>query len=275
MSNQILFRCLVLLLVVFSSRAQAQDGGLPLWEAGVIGGGVTSPAYPGSTERLSLVTALPYFIYRGEILRIDRSGLGARLVHSDDFELDAGFSGSLPASSKDIQVRSGMDDLGTLVEFGPRAKLTLWRPTEGSRVRLELPLRTVMELGGGLNIRGTVFEPKVSLDTRDLGNGWRLSVATSMVFADNRLSDYFYGVSEHQATILRPSFTAKAGLLSTRLMLDAATNVTKDVRIFGVVRYESYSGSANSESPLMRQSNGVSAGVVVAWIFGRSSNLAE
>jgi outer membrane scaffolding protein for murein synthesis (MipA/OmpV family) len=140
---------------------------------------------------------------------------------------------------------------------------------------LELPLRTVLELGGGLNIRGTVFEPKVSLDTRDLGNGWRLSVATSMVFADNRLSDYFYGVSEHQATILRPSFKAKAGLLSTRLMLDAATNVTKDVRIFGVVRYESYSGSANSESPLMRQSNGVSAGVVVAWILGRSSNLAE
>jgi len=266
---------LALLVLLFSNRADAQDAGLPLWEAGVIGGGVTSPAYPGATEKLNLATALPYFIYRGEILRIDRSGLGARLVHSDDFEVDVGFAASLPASSKDIQARSGMDDLGTLVEFGPRAKLTLWRPTDASRIRLELPLRAVLEFGSGVNARGTVFEPKVSLDSRDIGFGWRFSLASSLVFADERLGDYFYGVPVGSATGSRPAYKAKAGLLSTRLTLDAAKNITPDIRVFSILRYDSYAGAANSDSPLMRQSSGISAGVVVAWIFGRSSQTAE
>ncbi|MEI6661925.1 MAG: MipA/OmpV family protein, partial [Comamonadaceae bacterium] len=119
--------------LLFTASVQAQDAGLPLWEAGVFAGSLASPAYPGSAERLTRTLALPYFIYRGDILRIDRGGVGARMMMGPDVELDVGFAASLPASSADITVRQGMPDLGTLLEFGPVLKLTLARPQLGSR----------------------------------------------------------------------------------------------------------------------------------------------
>ena len=80
--------------LLFSVSAQAQDVGLPLWEAGVFAGSLASPAYPGSAERLTRTLALPYFIYRGDILRVDRGGIGARMMMGPDTELDIGFAGS-------------------------------------------------------------------------------------------------------------------------------------------------------------------------------------
>jgi outer membrane scaffolding protein for murein synthesis (MipA/OmpV family) len=221
---------------------------------------------------LRLAAALPFLIYRGEVLRIDRGGLDARLVHQKDFELDIGFSGSLPASSGDIAARTGMPDLGTLVEFGPRVKWALLRNGDGSRVQLELPVRTVLEIGGGFRGQGNVFEPAISYETRDAGADWRMSAKWSLVIADNQLGDYFYGVRQQYATASRPYYEAKAGLLLSRLTLDTARNLTPDMRVFGMLRYDSYAGAANASSPLMQQSSGVTLAVGFAWILGRSAD---
>jgi len=259
----------------FIACAHAQEGGLPLWEAGLVGGAYVSPAYPGSTERLSVATALPYLIYRGNVLRIDRKGLEARLVHQDNFEVDIGLAGSLPASSKDIAVRAGMADLGTLLEFGPRARWVVARPTPTSRIQVELPLRQVLEFNGGIHGQGVVFEPRLSYETRDWGDGWRGSVSASLVFGDRRLNEYFYSVPSEFVTTFRPAYEAKAGLLASRITVDSAKNLTPDVRVFGFFRYDNYEGAANSSSPLMQRSNGISSGVVLAWIWGRSSLMSE
>ena len=133
------------LLTGLTATAQAQEQGLPLWELGVFAGGLSSPAYPASSERSTRALVLPTFIYRGEVFRSDRGGVGARLLRTEDTELDIGFAASLPASSQDIPARQGMTDLGTLIEFGPRLKGTLARPSAGSRLRYELPLRTVLD----------------------------------------------------------------------------------------------------------------------------------
>jgi outer membrane protein len=42
--------------------AQAQDGGLPLWEVGVLGGTVSTPAYPASADRAVRSLVLAFFI---------------------------------------------------------------------------------------------------------------------------------------------------------------------------------------------------------------------
>ena len=68
------------LLSVFSA-APAQTP-KPLWELGVVGGGVSTPAYPGSADRSSRGLVLPSIGYRGKIFRFDESGIGARLVRS-------------------------------------------------------------------------------------------------------------------------------------------------------------------------------------------------
>ena len=82
-------------LAAIASTAIAQSTPLPLWEAGAFVGAISTPAYPASSDRSDRLLALPYIMYRGDVLRIDRSTVGARVVHSEDFELDDGFSAQL------------------------------------------------------------------------------------------------------------------------------------------------------------------------------------
>ena len=254
--------------------AQAQDGGLPLWEVGVAAGVVSMPAYPASTERSSRALILPLVMYRGEVLRVDRSSISARVLRSDDYEFDIGFAASLPANSEDIAARRGMPDLGTLVEFGPRLKLTLARPTPGSQLRLELPVRAVLELNGGVHPQGASFEPELVYESRDLHAGWRGSASASLVFGDRRLNNYFYGVAPEFATFARPAYEAQAGLIATRLGLATSKDLTPDVRLFAFVRYERYDDAANRASPLFLQSQGTSAGIGLTWTLSRSERRA-
>lgn len=70
--------------------------------------GLTQQAWPGASEDVRRAIALPYVLYRGPWLRIDRGAFGLRAVKKSDFELDIGFSGSLGARSKDSPARLGM-----------------------------------------------------------------------------------------------------------------------------------------------------------------------
>jgi outer membrane scaffolding protein for murein synthesis (MipA/OmpV family) len=247
---------------------------LPLWEVGAFGGGLSTPAYPGSVDRTARALLVPFFIYRGEVFRADRSGIGARVVHQRNYEFDIGFSVALPANSDVVQARSGMPDLGTLLEFGPRAKFTLARPAPGSELVLELPLRMVLELRGGVRDRGVAFEPALTYDIRDIGAGWSLGTSAGLMLGDQRLNQHFYGVEPAYATATRPQYDAQAGLISTRFSLNTSKAFNKDVRFGGYVRYESYQGAANLNSPLHLASQGTSVGVGITWTLGRSDSKA-
>jgi outer membrane scaffolding protein for murein synthesis (MipA/OmpV family) len=246
-----------------------------LWEAGLVAGGVSTPAYPASSDRTSRALALPFLIYRGEVLRADRSGVGARLARTEDYEFDVGFAASLPANSNDVAARQNMPDLGTLIEFGPRMKVTLARPSAGSRLRLIVPVRTVLEFNGGVRGQGMAFEPELEYATRDLSQGWTMSATAGLVWGDSQLNQYFYGVSPAYATATRAAYEAQSGLIATRLGLSTSTQLGKDVRVVGFVRHENYAGSANRSSPLFLQSSGTSYGLWLTWTLGRSEARAQ
>lgn len=257
------------------ATAQAQETGQPLWEAGVFAGGVSTPAYPGSVDRTQRALALPFFVYRGEVLRADRSGVGARVLHTSKQELDIGFAAALPASSNDVAARQGMPDLGTLIEFGPRYKVTLAQGEPGTRLRLELPLRAVLEFKGGVRDQGAAFEPALVFEKHDMGNGWSMGTSAGLVFGDQRLNQYFYGVEAPYATASRPEYEARAGLIATRLGLSSSKALTPDLRLAVFVRYENYGGAANLISPLHLAPNGTSAGVGLTWTLARSQQRAK
>jgi outer membrane protein len=262
------------LALAFTLPATAQQSSapvLPLWEAGVVGGGLATPAYPGASERSSRVLALPFLIYRGEVLRSDASGIGARLLRTDRVEFDVGFAASLPAHSDAGTARAGMPDLGLLVEFGPRVKLLLADPTPTTRLRLELPLRAVMELHGGVRRQGTTFEPRLVWDTRESASPWSLDATLGLVMGDRAINRYFYEVEPRFATPDRPLYRAGAGLMLVRVGLSGSYKLSPDMRLFGFVRQESYAGAANRDSPLMKRSSGASIGVGFAWTLGRSA----
>jgi outer membrane scaffolding protein for murein synthesis (MipA/OmpV family) len=254
--------------------AAAQQA-LPLWEAGLVGAALSTPAYPGAADRSSRVLALPFLIYRGEVLRSDAGGIEARLVHTDRVEFDVGFAGSLPARSNDVAARAGMPDLGVLVEFGPRVKLLLSNPTPTSRLRLELPLRAVMELRGGVRRRGTTFEPKLVYATRETGSPWSYDASIGLIIGDRGINQYFYEVAPQFATADRPAYSARSGLMLVRAGLSGSYRLNSDMRVFGFVRQESYAGAANRDSPLMQRRSGASIGAGFMWTLGRSTSPAR
>lgn len=261
---------LTLVLCQYGASAQAQPSGLPLWEVGGFAGSLTGPAYPASTERLNRNLVLPYFIYRGERFSVDRDGIDARLRLAPNYELDLGVSGSFPAMSDGISVRQGMPDMGTLLEFGPRLKVKLPSPGPGMRLGLDLPLREVFEISGGTRGQGLVFEPSMALDMANVGGGWSMTAKFGLIWGDQQINQYFYGVAPAYATALRPAFEAQSGLMSARASLSASKSLNPDVRLFGYARMDYFGLSANTASPLHLQNSSPSMGLGLTWTLGRS-----
>ena len=247
---------------------------LPLWEAGIGAAGFSTPAYPGADDRTRRGLVLPYILYRGKVFRADQNGVGARLLNTDRVEFDIGLSGSLPAHSEDVEARRGMPDLGTLLEFGPRVKYKFADLGAAGRLRAELPLRAVIEARGGLRSQGWTMEPRLVWETRGEAARWTLEAQLAAVVGNHRINRYFYEVEPQFATPERPAYQAKSGLLLVRTGVGGTWRVNPDVRLFSFVRYESYSGSANEDSPLLRKSTGTSVGVGFAWTFARSKTPA-
>ncbi|QOY95447.1 MipA/OmpV family protein [Massilia sp. UMI-21] len=268
--------CAACLFLPLAAGAQSSpERHLPLWEIGIGGAALSTPSYPGSDERESRVLVFPNIVYRGEILRADRSGIAARLFSSDRAELDVGFAGALPSDSDDVDERAGMPDLGPLVEFGPRLKLRLADLGNNRRLRAEFPLRAVIEARGGLHGRGYTFEPRLAYEMAGERRLWTLEANASVVLGDRRINRHFYEVAPQYATAVRPAYTADAGLLLTRLGLFGSSRINQDVRLFGYLRFESYQGAANRDSPLHVKNSGVSGGIGVMWTFKRSAARAR
>jgi len=250
--------------------ADQQAADLPLWEIGLFGGAASTPAYPGADDRSARALVLPMVIYRGKVLRADRSGIGARLINTQRVELDLGFALSLPARSDDVAARAGMPDLNSLLEFGPRLKVLLAEPGPASRVRLELPLRAPVELGHGFQRHGLVLEPRLVFETGDAGGKWQADANIGAVYGNAALNRYFYDVAPQYATAARPVYAASGGLMMTRLGVSLSRRLSPDWRVFGFSRYDNYTHAANRDSPLFRRNSGLSLGVGFTWTARRS-----
>jgi MipA family protein len=255
---------------VFAQTAATTEEVKPLWEIGVGALAASQPAYPGAATRTSKFIALPFAIYRGEVLRAEQSNLGLRAIKTPRYELDVGFAASLGSSAKDVPARVGMRDIGSLVEFGPRLKINLGDVSKGpTGVWVELPVRGVFDLSHRLENRGVSFEPQLSFDV-PMPGGWRGGASTSAIFGSQKLNDTFYSVSANEATAIRPAYTAKSGLLATRATFTASKKLTPDLRVLGFVRLDSVSGGANRASSLIQKNTGASVGLGLAYTFGRS-----
>ena len=255
-----------------SGAVDDATGPKPLWEVGVFGFAVSQPAYPGAAERTNRAFGLPFLIYRGKFLRVDESTVGVRAMKTPTTELDIGFAGSFGARSTDVAIRQGMPSLGTLFEFGPRLKVNLPEPAPGARLRVELPLRAVLDVSDSFRGRGLSFEPEVNLGLH-VAAGTRLGAKLGLIFGDRKLNDHLYGVAPPFATADRPAYEGKAGLIATRLGLSSASSLGNGWDLFTFVRHDLIKGSANEASPLVRKSGGPSVGIGLSWTFWRSDRM--
>ena len=252
---------------------QEPSGLPPLWELGAVGIAVSQQAYPGAAERVNRGLALPYLVYRGKLFRADRGSAGIRALKTPTFEVDVGVAASFGSNSDDIEVRRGMPELGTRVEFGPRLKWHLGLGPGNSRLRAEFPLRGVFDLNDELAHKGMAFEPRLLLEGRASG-GWGYSTSIGALWGDQRLADTFYGVAPLYATAQRAAYVADSGLIAWRLSAEVARHLTPDLRLFGFVRADSVAGAANEASPLVQRTAGASVGLGFAYAWKRSTRRA-
>src|SRR5688500_17303926 len=77
-----------------SYSAAAEE--LPLWEVGAGAALLNFPDYRGSDERRTYLLPVPYVIYRGETLKVDRQRVRGLLFSGPAAELDVSVSGSVP-----------------------------------------------------------------------------------------------------------------------------------------------------------------------------------
>lgn len=248
---------------------------LPLWEAGLLGLGITHPAYPGADEHTNLLLPLPYMIYRGELLRVDRDNVGVRALKTPRSELDVGFAAAPGSQASDVEARRGMDDLGVLVEFGPRLKINLGDEGEGRRAsRIQLAVRGVFDATNYFKYHGIAFEPQWVKEVR-LTSQWFTSYSLGAVYGDQKLADTFYRVIPEEATMSRSAYEARMGLIALRAGAFATRKLNSDMRFFSYLRLDSVQGAANQNSPLVKRDYGWSAGIGLAWVLAVSEHVAK
>lgn len=250
------------------------EGRKPLWEVGVVGGGVSQVAYPGADQQVRRAAIAPFVIYRGEFLRADRDTAGLRAIRTDDFELDVSFAGAFGASSDKVEARRGMPDLGTLIEFGPRLRWKLGDGPGGGQWRFDLPLRGVFDISDRAAHRGMTLEPEVFF-RRESTTGWTYAMRFGLIVADQRLADTFYEVAPRYATADRPAYEAKPGLVSWRVGTTLSRKLGPDWRVFGFARLDHLAGAANRDSPLVRRDTGLTAGIGASYTWLRSDTLVD
>lgn len=248
---------------------------LPLWEVGAGLGVISVPDYRGSDVRSNYVLPVPYLIYRGKVLKADRSGVRAALFYNDALEVNLSLNATLPANSKNNPVRRGMADLKPTVEVGPTVDFTLWQSGDSkTKLDLRLPARAAITLQSSPKLVGWLFSPNLSLNVRDPGAmaGWKFGMSGGPIFSTRRYNSHFYSVGTDEAIAGRPAYSAPGGYSGAQVTA-ALSKRFSQYWVGTFVRYDNLSGAVFSDSPLVQRHSALSAGVAFAWVFGASSTL--
>ncbi len=270
----ILLLGLVSLAPVFSLPIIAAAAEKPLWELGAGLALLQLPDYRGSDKNRIYLLPYPYFIYRGDILQVDRERVSGRIFKTDKVLLDISLYGQVPVKSSDNDARTGMPDLDPTFEVGPSLNVKLLDDRQDRyRLNLSLPVRAVFSTDfRSVRHEGWVFSPRLSFEKNDFiaGSGWNLGISAGPIFADSGYNSYYYSVDPAYATASRPSYGAGGGYAGSSVTL--GLNKAYKQLLFNVfVSAHFLQGSIIEDSPLVKSHYSVMSGIAVSWIFLKSA----
>ena len=249
---------------------------VPLWEAGAGAAVLDFPQYRGSNERKTYLLPVPYFVYNGEILKVDRQRMRGLFFRNDYAELDVSMNGSVPV--KNNVARQGMPNLDPTLEIGPSLNFHLYE-THANQTRLELrlPLRAVLATDFSyLHDVGWLFQPVLNLDIDDVFDqkGWNLGTNIGPIYQDRRYNQYFYGVDARYARPDRPAYNASGGYAGAQFVMALSKRFPK-MWISGFVKWDTLRGAAFEDSPLIKKKENATAGFAISWAFTESAIKVE
>ncbi len=247
----------------------------PRWEAGAGLGVVTFPVYRGAAESDTWPVPIPYFIYRGSVLRADRTGVNAVFVDEPRLRMDLSANASPPVRSSRAPVRRGMEDLRPTVELGPSLEAWLWQSDDArARLSVQLPVRSAVTLEASPRAVGVVGGVYLNFDRMDAFGrpGWALGLRVGPGFQSRRYDAYFYGVRPDQATVDRPAYSPPGGYAGTSAVVSLSKRFAR--HWFGAfVRYDTLSGAAFGQSSLIESRHYLAGGIGFVWVLATASEL--
>jgi outer membrane scaffolding protein for murein synthesis (MipA/OmpV family) len=242
----------------------------PLWEAGLGIAAFDFPDYRGSKESRGYLLPAPYFVYRGDFLKADRSGVRGSFIRNDAIDVNLSLGASLPV--RDNPAREGMPDLKPSVEAGPSLEINIWRSrTREAKLDLRLPVRLAMSVESHPRFIGGQVYPHANVDIHSPAGftGWNLGLQGGPVFTDRRYNRYFYSVAPEFATPGRPAYVAGGGYGGMQLLAAISKRFPK-YWIGAFARYDSLRGATFEASPLVTSKHYAAGGIAISWILGES-----
>jgi outer membrane scaffolding protein for murein synthesis (MipA/OmpV family) len=261
-----------LLIAIAALPALALADEQPLWEIGLGVGALRLPHYRGSDQDHGWLLPVPYFVYRGEVLKADREGARAVLFERGSVEFDLSLGASLPTHSEDDEARRGMHDLAPTVELGPNLSWSLARGA-GWKVDLRVPVRAALTVESQPEMIGWTATPNLRLGLRP-GGGWNLGLQAGPVWGSRRYHGYFYDVPREDAKPDRPAFEAAAGWGGAQAT-GTLTRRSGQLWTGAFLRYDTLHGAVFDDSPLVRRREHLSVGVALSWVFAASSRRVQ
>ena len=266
----------ILWIVLSPLRAWCQEK--PLWE---LGAGVLllqMPDYRGSDKNRRYLLPYPYFVYRGDILRVERERISGRIFETDRLLLDISGNGSAPVSSSDNPGRQGMADLDPTFEIGPSLNVTLLENRQDHyKLKLTLPFRATFSTDfSSVRHEGWVFHPRLVFEKADMiaGSGVNLGISAGPMFADRGYHRYFYAVDPPYATPSRRPYEAGGGYSGSTVTVGLNKNL-KPFILNAFVSMDFLQGAVFEGSPLVKNKYALMTGFSVSWVFLKSSRMAE
>lgn len=225
---------------------------------------ISTPDYLGSRNSQTYLVPFPYIKYRGKILRID-DGVEARLLRKPDLVLSISGNGNLASPAKNDE-REGMDKLDASVEFGPSLEYRLLDNTDNS-LWFELPLRFAVTVGKNVAPIGKVITPRLAWRKPAIGKyDWKLRLAAGPIYADKDFLDHVYAVAPSEVTATRSAYSAQSGYNGFRIDFTYSRRIGK-YWLGGFIRHDNLAGSVIEDSPLVSQTQNLTAGVSLAWVI--------
>ncbi len=252
--------------------SMAAHAELALWELGAGLSGISLPEYRGSDEQKNYLLPIPYLVYRGERLAMDRRGMRGLLFASESIALNIDGDFGVPVDSGQNGARTGMPDLDFMLHLGPSLEFTLHEARDhGDVLKIKFPAQAVISMNlSAPGTHGWFFYPHVNYIIR---SRWTLGIAFGPTFATRDYHQYYYGVPASNATATRPEYSAGAGYSGVRMSLSLSRRVGQ-VWLGMFARYENLANAVYADSALVRSDYSLVTGIGAAWVFLRSSRPA-
>lgn len=249
------------------------------WEVGVGAGALSLEAYPASSEKTNRAFALPYFIYRGNRIRMEDGGVTAVAVENRRVRLDLSIGAALNVDSDSVPLRAGLPDLDFLFQVGPKVELNLWDKVVASeRRRHRLVWETALRASfstdfSSISSRGYVLNTQLDYELDGfLTPDTKLIVGGGPIWVTEELGDYIYGIDEAFGTPSRPAFQGRSGYLATNVIFGLRHRFTENFQVFAALGVGFHNNAANRDSPLFEDNFTTGVALGMAWALKTSKD---